>query len=256
MNGTVPFSDSDQKYLSDLCGMQLDRFSRNVRELHDNGFINHNGPVIIIADGGLGASSPSGEQQQTALLPQASEATQGVVGGGTRPDTSAAVDEVLAEYVDVMQPRTTDFGEEDRREVRACLKLKTVEELKEAIRGNKASAFHQGENDREKKYNTISHIFKGKRGGKSRRENLDYFIDIFRKAMATTGTVKSGVDPAIVAAKKEEVRRAHRLQGDQEAMRRGEEAQKWLAEQGIETRRRSDGYPIWPDTTSARGRSW
>lgn len=248
--GTLAWNEEQRALLARRSSMQLDRFDRNVRELSSDGFIDVRDDAIVLTNGGLGAAGSPAPEQPTLLQDEAeasdSASPQGVIGGG-RAEARAAVDEVLAHYVDVMQPRASTFGEEERREVRAALKVRTVSQCKEAIDGNKASGYHQGENDREKKYNSISHIFRGKKGRRTRAENIDMFRDIARKARAATGTLRTDIDPAIVSAKKEEVRRAHRLRDDEEAARRGAEAIRWLADSGIETRRRSDGYPIWPD---------
>ena len=250
--GHLSFTDADRDLLARRCSMQNDRFSRKVRELDSAGYIDVDDCAILVANGGLGAAENLALEQPT-LLPVDAEASstvtpQGVVGGA---GASTEVDVVLAHYVDVMAPRDSTFGEEERREVRAALKVRSVSQCKEAIDGNKASAYHQGENDRSKKYNRISHIFRAKKGRRTRAENIDMFREIAAKAKATTGTIRSDVDPAIVATKKEEVRRGHRLRDDAEAARRAANAEGWLCEHGIETCRRSDGYPIWPDAEGA-----
>ena len=249
-NGHLSFSDTDAALLARRCAMNSDRFSRNVRELDDAGYLEQSDRDIVLTIGGLGAAEKL-PPEQPSLLPvddDLSDESSGVVGGES---VSAEIDAVLAHYVDVMVPRDSTFGEEERREVRASLKVRTVSQCKEAIDGNRASGYHQGENDREKKYNRISHIFRGKKGRRTRAENIDMFREIAAKAKATTGTIRSDVDPAIVATKKEEVRRGHRLPGEAEAVRRTADAERWLREHGVETRRRSDGYPIWPDAEDA-----
>lgn len=248
-NGKLPVTDANLALLARRCAMTSERFSRNMRELDDAGYLTQSDSDIVLTSGGLGVAGELPlEQQKLPSSGDLSDESSGVVRGDS---AGAEIDAVLAHYVDVMVPRDSTFGEEERREVRASLKVRTVSQCEEAIDGNKASAYHQGENDRGKKYNRISHIFRGKKGRRTRAENIDMFREIARKARATTGTIRSDVDPAIVAAKKEEVRRGHRLRSEAEATRRASDAVSWLRQHNIETRRRGDGYPIWPDTEAA-----
>lgn len=157
----------------------------------------------------------------------------------------AAVSDVLDFYDETFGAKTK-WGEDDRREVRAALEIKSVAELKKAIVGNKLSGFHQGENDRRKKYNTLSHIIRGKQGKKTRRETIDYFIGIFDQHKGAGGSVTDhSADPARIRTMKEEIRRAHHVGDDEESQERSRRAEAWLAERGIETKRRPDGYPVW-----------
>jgi hypothetical protein len=238
--GQLSFGEADQQRLAGLCSMKHTRFERIVRELQADGYLSLDEGVLTLYGGG-----PTGgvEDQRTSLLGSGVKGTSGDSKGGD--SSQSAVSEVLACYDEAFKPQ--QWGEDDRREVRAALQVATVEQLKKAIWGNKASDYHQGSNERRKKYNTLSHIIRGKQGKKTRREVIFYFIDIYEKAAATKGHVKSDVDPAIVTTRKEEVRRAHRLRHDQEAQERGRRAERWLAEQGIETVRKDDGYPVWPE---------
>lgn len=240
--GQLPFSEALQERLAKHCAMQYVRFDRTVRELRAEGFLSLENGILTVYGGG-----PTGgdvEVQQTSLLGSTPQGGTGVVQKGGASSQSA-VSEVLACYDQTFRPQ--DWGEDDRREVRAALQIATVEQLKKAILGNKASDYHQGANEKRKKYNTLSHIIRGKQGRKSRREQIHYFIEIYEKARATRGTVKSNVDAALVSTRKEEVRRAHRLSHDSEAAERGRRAEQWLAEQGIETTRNDQGYPLWPE---------
>ena len=238
--GQLPFTDALQTRLAAHCSMQRQRFDRIVQELRADGFISLEGTVLTVYAGGPSGGAKDG---QTSLLGSTPQGGTGDSKG--EASSQSAVSQVLACYDETFRPQK--WGEDDRREVRAALQVATVEQLQKAIKGNRASDYHQGSNERRKKYNTLSHIIRGKQGKKSRREQIQYFIDIYEKAAATRGHVKSDVDPAIAATRKEEVRRAHRLQHDQEAQERGRRAEEWLAQQGIETQRNSDGYPLWPE---------
>lgn len=156
-----------------------------------------------------------------------------------------AVDRVWASFVLHMRPSSTIAGEEERKIIRAALKVASEKECCEAIEGCRLSDYHMGSNPRNKKYNTISHILRGKRGKRTTREQIDMLRDIREKAIDAGGSLVSSTDPAVVAQKKDDVRRGFRLKGDPEAQRKAEAAEQWLKERGIPTRRRADGYPIW-----------
>lgn len=253
-DGSLLYENAEDTFasLARCSSMRADRFSRIVRELRDDAFVTTGKGVIVVNVGGLGeAVKPSG--QTTLVEPEAEDKGQGVSKGGqgNSPDGSAGapatdVDQIIARYREVFKPRWAVAPEEERREVRAALQVASLKECLEAIDGCKASAYHQGENKNRKKFNTLTHIFKGKKGGRTRREQIDMFIDTLRKAQATTGTVKTSADPAIIDSKKEEVRRGFRLKHDPEAVTRGEKAEEFLEEHGIATTRRTDGYPLWP----------
>lgn len=226
--------------------MRVDRFSRILEDLQAEGRVQRLDLTrirVYVPTGDLGAAVSG--VVQTSLLP--TSAVQGIEGSGEKgSDTGRlAVSQVLDFYDETFGAKTK-WGEDDRREVRAALEIKSVADLKKAIVGNKLSGYHQGENDRRKKYNTLSHIIRGKQGKKTRREVIDYFIDIFEKHKGAGGsTVDHSADPARIRTMKEEIRRAHRLGEDEESQERGRRAEAWLAERGIETKRRPDGYPVW-----------
>lgn len=160
--------------------------------------------------------------------------------------TREAVDEIWACFVLHMKPSSTIAGEEERKIIRAALKVASVQECKEAIEGCRASAYHMGDNPQGRRYNTISHILRGKRGKRTAREQIDMLRDIREKAIASGTAVVSSVDPALVGQRKDDVRRGFRLKGDPEAQERAKAAEQWLKEHGIQTHRRADGYPLWP----------
>lgn len=247
-DGQLPFGEADQERLASQCQMQrTTRFSRIVEELRFEGHVFLDGENLTVYAGGQqGVAVNPGLEQPQLLQPETPVSTEGSKGGSGGPQN--AVSEVLATYVEIFGPRK--WGEDDKREVRAALEVATVEEIQEAIKGNKLSGFHQGENDRETKYNTLGHIIRGKRGVRTRRENIDMFRVIFKKAEAASGGAKAartGADPAIIKTRKEEIRRAHRLPDDEEAQQRALRAEEWLKERGIETVRSETGYPLWPE---------
>lgn len=231
--------------------MRVDRFSRILEDLQAEGRIKRLDAMRICVYLG-GQRGAAVGVSQTSLLP--TDVLEGTgVPGGNPPSGRTAISEVLAFYDQTFGVRTK-WGEDDRREVRAALELKSVAELKKAILGNKLSGYHQGENDRRKKYNTLSHIIRGKQGKKTRREVIDYFIGIFEDHKGAGGSVVDrDADPAIIRTRKEEIRRAHRLPGDEESQERARRAEVWLEERGIKTNRRPDGYPVWGKATPEEG---
>lgn len=104
--------------------------------------------------------------------------------GGSKPPEhrSDEVDDVWQHYVATMQPRNVTLNPQERKLIRDALKVATTDELKLAITGCRRSAFHMGQNDRNRKYNRLSQIIKGRVGKETTRERIDYFIDIAVKA--------------------------------------------------------------------------
>lgn len=156
-------------------------------------------------------------------------------------EITRAVDAVWAHYCNVMHPRSNVADSEQRRLIREALKTSPrttgsnaydgpVAELCRAIDGCAASPFHMGQNDRGKKYNRISNIFKGKRGGRTTREQIDMFLEIAEKAGSQSDV------PAASAGRVQQARR-YVLDGweypnDAVVVERAEEAKAWLVEQG------------------------
>lgn len=195
---------------------------------------------------GLGSSNTprNSEDPQTPTTPPFDSPKLPPSRDGTE-ERRAEVDRIWACYVQYMTPRQTRAGEDERKIIRAALKVANATECCQAIEGCAASGYHMGDNPRRRKYNKISHILKGKHGRKTTREQIDMFLDIREKAVASGTAVLTSVDPALVAQRKDDVRRGFRLKGDPDAQRRAEAAEKWLKEHGVPTQRRADGYPLW-----------
>lgn len=134
--------------------------------------------------------------------------------------------EVWSHYVNVMGPRQTALDAQGRQIIRDALKVASIAECKRAIDGNKASPFHQGENDRRKKYTRLSHVLKGKRGVRTTREQIDLFLDIADKA--DSGSPLTSAPQATINLYKQEVRDATEFPGDRTVVERGEKAAAWL----------------------------
>jgi hypothetical protein len=181
------------------------------------------------AAGTIGVAVPSGEQQELEDVEPPTPSA---------PNTARAqaemIERVWAHYVEVMKPRNRELDPQARGVIRDALKVATEVECKDAITGCAKSTFHMGQNDRRKRYNALSQILKGKRGGRTTREQIDFFLDVAEKAGARSG-VQSGVTSASsgkISQARRAVLDAWEFPGDGLVVSRGEEAARWLRAQG------------------------
>lgn len=142
-------------------------------------------------------------------------------GGSEAPDP---IEDVWAHYVATMEPRDTALHQAERAVIRDALKVATPVELKRAITACRGSDFHMGRNERGRKYNRLSNIIKGKRGGRTTREQIDFFLDMLASDHLPSGLTSEGA--AKVARLKDEVRRG---------VGQGEARRKLRDEYGIES---------------------
>lgn len=182
------------------------------------------------------------------LFDEGNEPPQGGVGGAKAAEArflSEQISAVLTCYVEVMEPRggMTAMGAEERRIVRDALKVATVDECCRAIRGCAASAFHMGQNERHRKYNRLTQILKGKRGGKTTREQIDMFLDIAEKAGLQSGNTSA--DPSRVAQAKREVLDGWEFPHDAGAVERAQRARVWLEQHGVKVETGANGRPTF-----------
>lgn len=208
-------------------------------------------PPSLSGEGGHGPEGPSSSAvsagAQTTL--DGSAPSREDERARARRELSEAIDDVWDEYVRVMEPRRKEAGDEERRIIREALKVATADECKAAIRGCKASAFHMGDNDRRKKYNALSQILKGKRGGKTTREQIDMFLEIAARSGVQSRVTSA--DPARVRQAKRDVLDAYEFPGDENVVARGEESASWLAAQGFKIEYEESGRPIFRVDDSA-----
>jgi hypothetical protein len=159
------------------------------------------------------------------------------------------VEEVWSHYVATMRPRKATMGDQERAVIRDALKVASVEECKDAITGCSLSRWHMGREDatRGRKFNRLTHILKGKRGGRTTREQIDFFLDIAEEAGARARS-QSGAqhgDRRRVAGAKRAVLDAWEFPGDEVVVRRGEEAVRWLQNHGWTIDNGADGRPLF-----------
>jgi hypothetical protein len=157
-----------------------------------------------------------------------------------------AVQDVWQHYVAVMERRGrgAELGREERRLIEDALKVATVDELKVAIDGCRASEFHMGRNERRKRYNQLGQIMKGKpRRGETTRDRIEFFMELAEKSGLPSGL--TSVDPARLAQAKRDVLDAWEFPRDEHAQVRGNESADWLARHGVVVRHGADGRPIF-----------
>jgi hypothetical protein len=145
-----------------------------------------------------------------------------------------------------MHPRKSTLDAEGQRIIRDALKVATVQECQRAIIGCEASDFHMKRGRYAQrpgpKHNALSKILKGKRSGRTTREQIDLFLEIADRAGAASGGVPSA-DPAKVSQAKRDVLTAWEFPGDDHSVRRGEEAKRWLEIHGWQVEHNEDGRP-------------
>lgn len=191
--------------------------------------------------GALGGGSVAvGNSQQQPTL----EVDGGSGGKEETRTPQSEIEEVWACYVEVMKPRSTELRADERKIIREALKAASPEECRKAIIGCGKSDFHMGKNEQHTKYNKLSQILRGKRGKRTTRENIDFFIDKYEKARGGSSDIPSA--PAdVINQKKRDVQRGHRFRDDPEKQQRAEEAEAWLKQHGIKVVRGDDGYPTF-----------
>lgn len=196
---------------------------------------------------GVGVQSP----QQTSLSSDVVE--DPTAGGGAgegaprvtvRSTLRPQIDAVWEHYVEVMKPRHKELDADSLKIIREALKVATVEECCRAIDGCKASAWHMGQNERRRKYNKVGQILKGRpRQNETTRDRIDFFLDLAEKAGVQSGV--SSADRGKVSRAKQAVLAAHEYPGDASVVSSGEEAARWLREQGWQIKPGAAGRPTF-----------
>lgn len=197
--------------------------------------------------GGGGTSGPS-EQQELSLPTNPQD---GGVGEGDVPVEErcepAKASVVWETYIAAMGPRDKTLHPAERKLINEALKVATVAECQRAILGCRRSPFHQGDNAKRKKYNTLSHILKAKRGVRTLREQIDFMLDLADKHgvgdLDATGSEQTVIDPAKLERMKRQVFRAFDMQDSPQAAEQAERAEAWLNEHGWHVVRNGNDRP-------------
>lgn len=187
--------------------------------------------VEVIDPDAAGGQGGAVQGDQLGLSPNAVDAPASAGNSGSSGSKYDPVLDVWQHYVTVMKPRHAGLDPQQRATIRDALKVGTVSELKRCIDGCAASDFHMGKNDRRRKYNSLTQILKAKRGGRTVREQIDFFLDLAEKSGVQSG-VPSG-DPARLSSAKRDVLDAVDFPTDVHVQERGRESETWLRQQGI-----------------------
>lgn len=175
----------------------------------------------------------------------------------SRSETAQMIDRVWTAYVELMKPRRTAAGEEERviirTALRACDPETAVEELVTCIRTCAESDYHmkraQHSTRKGQKYNSIGKILKPRpRLGETQRSRIDWWLD---RAKSTGVAGFPSADPAIVGQRQLEVQRGHGSDNS-ETVGKAKVAEGWLKDHGIETIRAGDGLPTFRRMGSGR----
>jgi hypothetical protein len=205
------FSVNDEGNLVDRDGVVLGRVTSITIDAPSDG-----------STGGKGGAVPSEEQQ--SLLGESQPPTP-----SEPAEVAAAIDRVWAAYVAAMSPRNKELDPQGRKIIREALKVATADECIRAIAQCARSEYHQGKNEKRRKYNSLSHILRGRQGEKTTRERIDWWLD--RETDGNGGVAVTSEEGFKIATLKDRVRRGGEESDD------GAQAVKELADQhGIETR--------------------
>lgn len=164
------------------------------------------------------------------------------------PDSDPAL-AVWTTYVEEMKPRNAALDPETRKHINNALKVASVVECQDAIRGCKSSGFHMGQNDRRKKYNRITQILKGRSAqgtapARTTRETIDFFLDLLAKSGQESRV--TSVDAARLRHAKQDVRDALEFPGDETVVERGRKAKAWLVEMGFQVTKEGERVIFTP----------
>lgn len=149
------------------------------------------------------------------------------------PSADARIDRVWDHYVAVMKPRKTTLPPQERAVIRDALKVAEEHECCGAIDGCARSPFHMGQNERNRKYNGLSQILRGKRGKRTVREHIQFMLDLRDQPGSTFIPSEAAAE---IAEAKRNVRQGVAFGGSDMAKRQAQEAMEVLRGHGIETR--------------------
>lgn len=144
-------------------------------------------------------------------------------------------------WVEKTKPRNKTLSPSRKRLIEKGLAERSLAECKSAVDGMIVQQRRRGGNLE------LSRIFQSRPGGSPLGEHMDFFIQLGKNA-GIAGTSFPSADPAVIARRKQEVQRGHRLT-DAVSVRKAEKAEAWLKEYGIEVIRADDGFPTFRKTS-------
>lgn len=220
-----------------MTGLSRSTVTTARRRLLEQGFVEETGKhargmtefrIVGVREPDVGVQEPDGEGP--AAGPERSLKGQE---GGESVTPPTPHERVWAYYQQVFGKRIRPLPSEERKLIAEALRAVDgrEEDLIAAIDGNRASAWHQGDNPQQAKYNRLSNILRGTRGGgphgakpRTTLETIEMFIE--RAAESTAG---SSASTAQISAAKRAVLDGITYPGDEHVAKRGEEAVAWLA---------------------------
>lgn len=256
-NGARP----SRALIEEMTGLSRATVFRAVSDLKKAGVIRD--AVVDGREGWELAITPFGESQSETRESQSETAqsqseTRSILGTQEEPKRTGSpvgskdVERVWNHYCSMPGKRVRPLPEQERKVILAALKVATADELVICINECWKSDFHMKRREHQdrpgQRYDKLTQIIKGRQGKETTRERIDFWLE----RAETTGVAGSGVpsaDPAVIARRKQDVQRGHRLAGDPQAVRKAQEAEAWLRKCGIVTIRGEDGYPSFQDAS-------
>lgn len=153
------------------------------------------------------------------------------------------IDSLFSHWVKTTNPPNKTLSPSRKRLIQRALAERDLQECKWCIDGMVIWQKEHGGGLE------LSRIFQTRPGGSPLGEQMDFFIGIGKNA-GIAGSTFPSADPAVIARRKQEVQRGHRLT-DRVSVRKAEKAEAWLSEHGIEVIRADDGFPTFRKKSSS-----
>lgn len=217
-------------------------------ELLDLNFVDasQGGVVSSAAPGVVHPAAPGGGAAHDTLREQPETLGEGIEVSAVKKSIEnkedvgkkiSDLDSLFNHWMENTKPRNKTLSPSRKRLLEKALAERSLEECVWAVDGLIAWQKQRGGGLE------LSRIFQTRPGGSPLGEQIDFFISVGKNA-GIAGSGFPSADPAVIARRKQEVQRGHRLT-DTVSVRKAEKAEAWLREYGIEVIRREDGFPTF-----------